>query len=65
MAQAQIPITDAMFLILLASVSPAYTPKQDDLIIMDGVFHKIRRILKVDPATAAMEAQCYVIQEPQ
>ena len=64
MARALIPETDVSILILLQSVNPLYQPKQDDLVFIEKMWHKIRRILKIDPAGASIQLQCYVVQTP-
>ncbi len=61
MKMAGIPEKDVRVLILLGSVLPVYTPVQDDLIFIENSFHKVRRILKIDPAGASIELQCYPV----
>jgi hypothetical protein len=63
-AQAGIPETDVAILVLLGSVTPAATPKVGDLIQMDGVWHKVRVTLAIDPAGATWRGQCYEVGAP-
>jgi hypothetical protein len=64
MARALIPETDVGIMILQGSVTSDYHAQQDDLIFIENTWHKVRRVLKVDPADATRELQCYVIPEP-
>jgi hypothetical protein len=64
MARALIPETDVSILILLGSVSPVYIPVQDDLIFIESLWHKVRKVMKIDPAGASIQLQCYVVPGP-
>lgn len=64
-AQANIPETDVSILILLGSTT--IEPKQDDLVYLDKPWykwHKVRRVLTVDPAQASMKVQAYEVAAP-
>jgi hypothetical protein len=63
-AQALIPETDVKILVLLASVIPPITPVQSDQILINGEWHQVRRVLDVDPASATMSLQAFVIPTP-
>ena len=63
-AQSGIPDTDVRILILLGSVQPVYIPKQENLVHINLAWHKIRRILSIDPAGASMSVQAYEVDEP-
>lgn len=66
-AQAGIPENDVQILILLGSIKPATTPRQEDQIFLStpwSKWHKIRQVLSVDPAGASGSYQCYEIEDP-
>lgn len=66
-AQAQIPDTDVSILILLGSVVPATTPKQDDKIYLEtpwNAWYQVRKVLEIDPAGASCKLQAYEIPTP-
>lgn len=65
--QALIPETDVAILVLLGSVVPATTPKQEDLIYLStpwNKWHKVRNILEIDPAGASCKLQVYEVPAP-
>ena len=61
-AKAGIQSTDVSILIIAGSIS--VTPKQDDEIKIRNQWHKVRRILKIDPANATYLLLCYEITDP-
>lgn len=64
MVRAEIPTTDVSILIIEGTVQDGYATLQDDLVQIDGFWHKVRRILKIDPAGATRELQAYVVDAP-
>lgn len=64
---ALIPATDVKILVILGSL--AITPTQEDLVQIPpipgatGVWHKVRRILSIDPASASMSLQAFPIPD--
>jgi len=66
-AQASIPDTDVVLLVILGSLPSGIRPKQGDLIQMPqttGPWHKVRRILAIDPAGASGRYQSYEVPAP-
>lgn len=66
-AAANIPDTDVSILILLGSVKPATTPVTNDLIYLKAPWnrwHKVRRVLEIDPAGASAKLQAYEVPAP-
>lgn len=66
-AQAGIPDTDVGILILLGSMRPEITPKQDDLVFLKtpwNKWYKCRRVISIDPAGASCRLQAYEIPAP-
>jgi len=66
-AQSGIPETDVGILVLLGSVVPATTPKQDDLIFLSApwsLWYKVRNVLSIDPAGATARLQAYEVPAP-
>lgn len=61
-AQAGIPLTDVSILVILGSTT--VTPKQDDEVFIKGMWHKVRRVLEIDPAGATAKLQAYEIANP-
>lgn len=68
-ARANIPLTDVKVLIILGSVKPVLTQDQEQHLQNFQVFivnkwHTVRRVLKIDPARASAELQCYESPAP-
>ncbi len=62
--QAGIPETDVGVLVLLESVEPRTVPQQGDQVKIKGAWHKVRRLLDIDPAGATARLQCFEISAP-
>lgn len=61
-ARAGIPLTDVKILIIAASLSSAAgQPKQGDLIFIRNAWHKVRRIMAIDPANATYTLQAFEV----
>lgn len=69
-AQSGIPETDISILVIQGSLNPATSITkldQDQLIFLKtpwNKWYKIRRVLRIDPANATAELQCYEIPDP-
>jgi len=64
MATYGIPASDVRILIIMNLINPRTIPKQDDKILIRGEWHKVRRVLEIDPASASIVLQCFTISTP-
>jgi len=60
--QASIPETDVKILVILGSL--AIVPTQEDEILIEGQWHRVRQVLSIDPANAHADLQVYQIATP-
>lgn len=61
-AQALIPETDVKILVILGSTQ--VVPSQDDEVLIEGSWHRVRQVLTIDPASAHAELQAFQIDAP-
>ena len=59
-----IPHTDVRILLIMNLISPPTIPIKDDQIFMRDQWHKVRRVFEIDPASASITLQCFVISDP-
>lgn len=59
-----IPHTDVRILLIMNLIKPATEPKKDDLIFIRDQWHKVRRVIEIDPASASISLQCFVVPAP-
>lgn len=59
-----IPQTDVSILLIMNLIKPATEPLVDDLIFIRDQWHKVRRVLEIDPASASILLQCFVCAAP-
>lgn len=62
--QAGIPETDVGVLVILESVLPRTDPRQGDQVFIKSSWHKVRRVIDIDPAGATARLQCFAIASP-
>lgn len=60
-ALAQIPAQDVKILVILGSTT--IMPTQDDLVQIGGAWHKVRRVMQVDPASATAMLQAFQVPD--
>ena len=60
-----IPHTDVKILLIMNLTVPAHTPVKDDVIYIRDEWHKVRRVLTIDPASASIELQCFTCPAPE
>lgn len=64
MSMQGIPHTDVRILLIVNLTSPPTMPKQDDEIFIRNEWHRVRRVVEIDPASASITLQCFRITAP-
>ena len=61
---AGIPVTDAKILIILGSITPAASPRQDDQVKIRDQWFQLRKKVSADPAGATEDWAGFEIEDP-
>ena len=59
-----IPATDVKIMLIVNLTTPFTLPVQDDLIFIRDEWHKVRKVLAIDPASASIDLQCFRVDAP-